>query len=420
MIGAIADDFTGATDIAVAFRRAGLRVTIRFNEPNTASELPETRAEHSPDVLIVALKSRTLPAEEAVRQSLHALAWLRERGARQFFFKYCSTFDSRAEGNIGPVTDALRDELDAERTVFVPASPAHLRTQYKGYLFAGQQLLSESPMRDHPLTPMTDAYIPRVLAAQTTHPVGLVPHEVVVEGSESILHRFAEETSPYLVIDAISETDLAEIGEAVAEDVLVTGAAGLAHALGRAAAKRLGRSSSREPDARQREPLPAAVLAGSCSARTLEQIAVFQRSQPSLLLDAVKQPDPNLLAEAALAWYDEQEPGRAPLVYSSRPPAELRRAQELLGADRVSEILEKATGLIARGLLTRGVRRLIVAGGETSGAVVTALDIEEASIGEEAAPGVPWIRAEGARPVSLLLKSGNFGDPELLVKAVEA
>ena len=415
MIGAIADDFTGATDIAVAFRRAGLRVVIHFNGPHDTL-LPDH------DVTIIALKTRTIDPAEAVRQSVDAVDWLRSRGARQIFFKYCSTFDSRPEGNIGPVTDALVELIGAERAVFVPSSPEHLRTQYMGHLFVDRLLLSDSPMRHHPLTPMTDSFIPSVLASQTARAVTLVDHRDVRGGRNRIsalLDRAVRDDTPYVVLDAITDVDLVEIGEAVVFDPLVTGAAGLAGGLGAAIARRLGRSTRRDGDDDPLGVVPAVALAGSCSARTLEQIAHMRDLHPSLLLDAVATPDSEALAAQALAWYDQQDANSAPLIYSSLPPEELRRAQAALGTERASEILETAMGVIARGLVERGVKRLVIAGGETSGAVVTALEVDGGVIGEEAAPGVPWIFTGGDDPVALLQKSGNFGDPELLSRAVK-
>ena len=418
MIGAIADDFTGGTDVAVAFRRAGLRTVMLFGTPTLDTELPEH------DAVVVALKSRTIEPAIAVRQSLEAAAWLRDHGVDQYFFKYCSTFDSRPEGNIGPVADALADFLDAPVATVVPSSPEHNRTQYMGTLFVDRQPLAESPMRNHPLTPMHDSSIVRVLESQTSRPVALIDHRDVRQGRERIralLDSAAADGVRYAVVDAIGYDDLREIGFACVDDVLVTGAAGLAEGLG------IARVASR-PD-RDRSPgggavvpvgrVDAAVLAGSCSARTLEQIAHMRTGHGSYRLDAVATPDPQALADAALAWFDSQRDGRAPLIYSSLPADELRAAQAILGVDRASAILEQAMGLIARGLVARGVLRLVVAGGETSGAVVTALDVDGGVIGDEAAPGVPWIFTTGPEPIALLLKSGNFGDVTLLARAVD-
>lgn len=413
MIGAIADDFTGGTDVAVALRRAGLRTVIVFGDPSSVRELPDH------DALVVALKTRTVSPAAAVGASTAAVAWLRERGADQIFFKYCSTFDSRPDGNIGPVADALADLLGASRVAVVPSSPEHGRTQYSGHLFIGHQLLSESPMRHHPLTPMTDSFVPRLLAAQTPHAVALVDLDQVREGRERIRARFDETDARYLVVDAVSASDLVEIGAACVDDLLVTGAAGLAEGLGIAQAERMRAVAPSTVHAPSSLPAASVVLAGSCSARTLEQIAFMRRSHDAYHLDPLALPDPQALADAALAWVDTRHRTDAPLIYSSMPPTELRHVQHVLGVAGASTILETAMGLIAVGLVRRGVRRLVIAGGETSGAVVTALDIGGAVIGAEAAPGVPWIHTTGAHPIALLLKSGNFGDPGLLARSVE-
>ena len=373
MIGVIADDFTGGTDVAVFFRRSGLRTIIVFGVPGADAELPDH------DALVVALKTRTIEPAAAVADSLAAVRWLRGHGADQIFFKYCSTFDSTADGNIGPVADALADHLDAAIAVVVPASPAHGRTQYLGHLFVQRQLLSDSPMRHHPLTPMTNPRMAEVMAAQTGRPVGLIPLPTVRAGADAIraeLDRLGGEGFRYAVVDAIDDNDLELIGRAVAGDRLVTGAAGLAGGLGSALSdRRSGTAGEIDPVGDR----PAAVLAGSCSARTLEQITHLQHTQPAFLLDALTTSDSQSLAAAALAFYDQQPGGSAPLIYSSLPPAELRAVQEAVGAGRAAAILEAAMGRIAQGLISRGVRRLIVAGGETSGSVVSALGVHRRS-----------------------------------------
>jgi uncharacterized protein YgbK (DUF1537 family) len=397
-------------------RRAGLRTVILFDTAN-AAVVPDSNA------TVVALKTRTIPVAEAVAQSLVALAWLRAHGATQIFFKYCSTFDSRPHGNIGPVADALSTTLGASRTVFAPASPVHLRTQYMGHLFVDRLLLSESSMKNHPLTPMTQSYLPAVLAQQTDRGVGLIDHRDVREGAGRIAQRLEQaqvQATPYVLVDAICEEDLEAIGSACADDVLVTGAAGLAAGLATAHVHRLGRQPyTTHTDRVANDANPGVVLAGSCSVRTLQQIDHMKRNgHPSLQLDAAATPDAEALATHALQWYDRQDPADGPLIYSSLPPIELRRIQDTLSAQHASDILERAMGTIARGLVGRGVNRLIIAGGETSGAVVTALGVHGGLIGEEAAPGVPWILVAGPHPIALLLKSGNFGDPQMLARTV--
>lgn len=416
MIGVIADDYTGATDVAVAFRRAGLRTVVLFD---TAASTPSLET----DVAVVALKTRTAEAVVAVEQSLAALSWLRQHGAAQIFVKYCSTFDSRPDGNIGPVVDAVSTALSAPRAVFVPASPQHGRTQYMGHLFVNGVLLSDSPMRHHPLTPMTKSHLPTVLAEQTTRAVSLIDLSVVSRGLDELTARIsiAQRDTPYLMIDALNDADLNTIGQACLDDELVTGAAGFAGGLGAAYARRhLSGPLDEDIGTRGNHGSGAVVLAGSCSARTLEQIAIMQhRNHPHLQLDAVATPDAAALAQQALQWFDRQDSTSGPLIYASLPPTQLREVQAVLGVDGGAALVDTAMGLIARGLVERGVSRLVVAGGETSGAVVQALQIAEATIGAEAAPGVPWMHTVGNRPLAILLKSGNFGDPALLADAVE-
>ncbi|RSN24530.1 Hrp-dependent type III effector protein [Amycolatopsis sp. WAC 04169] len=405
VLGAIADDFTGATDVAVAFRRGGLRTVLFFGVP------PEGEVTPPHDAIVIALKSRAIPAAEAVSTSLRALRWLRNRKAEQIYFKYCSTFDSTPRGNIGPVLDALSQALSPARVLTTPSSPEHGRTQYQGHLFVGDALLAESPMHDHPTTPMTDSHLPRLLREQTTTPVALVTHDILRRG-ETAVREAIDSKSGYVLVDALTEEDLRLLGRIAADSPLVAGAAGLAAGLAAAHASMTPPLTDTSPPSG-----PAAVLSGSCSARTLEQVAVMKRlGRPAHRLDPVATPDPEALAAGALAWYDSlTEPG--PLVYSSSSPADLRRTQQELGVSRAAAILEKATGLIAVGLVERGVRRLVAAGGETSGAVVTALDVRGGVIGTEAAPGVPWIHPVEDRRPALLLKSGNFGDPDLLATA---
>lgn len=417
MIGAVADDFTGGTDVAVAFRRAGLRSVILFGMPAENLALPHA------DAVVVALKSRTIDPAEAVVQSLQAASWLQNHGARRLFFKFCSTFDSTPSGNIGPVADALVDLVGSTVTTVTPSSPQHDRRQFMGHLFVGDKLLSESPMRHHPLTPMTDSYIPGVLRCQTDRQVALLDHRTVQTGSDAIAGLLADARvtgDRYVVVDAVTEADLAAIGEALVDAPLVTGAAGIAAGLGAAIARRgdvigTGGSAGSDPVGEVR----SVALAGSCSARTLEQIGEMQRRRPSFRLDALATPDSQALAEGALTWFDNLPQADAALIYSSLPPEELRATQEVLGTERASIILETAMALIAQGLIERDIRRIVVAGGETSGAVVSALEVGVGVIGSEAAPGVPWIYTASKPQRALLLKSGNFGAPDFLTMALD-
>ncbi|WP_026930053.1 3-oxo-tetronate kinase [Glycomyces tenuis] len=413
MIGTIADDMTGGTDAAVAFHRQGLRTGVYFDTP------PPGGVDAALDAAVIALKTRTIPAADAVAQSLAAAERLREAGASRLYFKYCSTFDSTAEGNIGPVFDALAAFTGTDAVVTTPSSPEHGRTAYQGHLFVHDRPLAESPMRDHPLTPMRDSSLVRLMDAQTAAGAAAVlPHRIVRDGAEALAARIAEARTGhrYLFPDAITDDDLLVIARAIADEPLSGGGAGLAGALARIVAERGGPRTA----APERPPGgTAVVLAGSCSRRTLEQVDLMRRAgRPAHRLDAAATPDPHALAEHALAWYDALDPGRAPLIYSSLPPAELAAVQRALGTERSAEILEAATARIARGLRRRGVTRFVCAGGETSGAIVAALAVGGGVIGAEAARGVPWIRT--GQGLDLLLKSGNFGEPDLLLTASAA
>ncbi|MFI7287462.1 3-oxo-tetronate kinase [Streptomyces anulatus] len=435
-LGVIADDFTGATDVAVALRRAGLRTLLFFGAPDRTgheAHSPGTGRLPGHEALVVALKSRMAPPADAVASSLGALDWLRGQGVGQIYFKFCSTFDSTPRGNIGPVLDRLAEATGAGTVPLTPSSPEHLRTQYQGCLFVDDVLLGESHMRDHPVTPMTDSYLPRLLRAQTREKVALIGLGTVREGGAAVRQALADagaRGARYVLADGIDESDLRTLGRAALGSPLVAGAAGLAAGLAYAyAEERTGRTpgAGRDTADDEREAAdasgppdgPAAVLSGSCSHRTLEQLAVLaDAGRPGYRLDPVATPDAVALADAALAWYDTLPPGGdAPVIHSSAAPETLRETQRALGVERSAALLEEATGLIATGLVERGVRRLIAAGGETSGAVVAALGVTGAHVGAEAARGVPWIHPLGERPLALLLKSGNFGDPGLLLDA---
>ena len=408
-LGVVADDVTGATDIAAVFRRRGLRCAIRFGPPAPDAVLPEC------DVAIVALKTRTMEPDAAVRESLDALRWLRARGVVRFYFKYCSTFDSTPRGNIGPVLDAFADELGVAFVPTTPSTPHHGRRQFLGHLFVNGQLLHESPMRHHPLTPMLDSSVVRLLQAQTPRVVGLVDYDAVRGGGiAGALAASAASGVRYAVIDAVDDDDLRAIGAEVADLTLVAGAAGLA--TGIADAVEAGPSAS---DVEGPRPGRLAVLSGSCSRRTLQQLdAVREAGYRMHQLRPLVQPSVEELVRGALAWADDLADGEPAIVFSSVEPDELRRIQDALGVDGAAELLETATASIARGLVARGTRTIVTAGGETAGAVVRALGVSGGTVGAEEAPGVPWIHADAGEGVDLLLKSGNFGDRELIVRVL--
>jgi uncharacterized protein YgbK (DUF1537 family) len=417
LLGCIADDFTGATDLASMLVRHDMATVQLIGVPDGAADPGDAQA------VVVALKSRTIEADTAIRQSLAALEWLRAKGAKQILFKYCSTFDSTDQGNIGPVSEALLEALGADLTIACPALPENGRTIYQGHLFVGDKLLSDTHMRHHPLTPMTDSNLVAVLQRQSRLPVGLVAHATVDQGPDAIRARFAElrrEGVRQAIADALSERHLIDLGTAAADLRLITGGSGIA--MGLPANFRCAGRLDRSRPADQLPPITghAAVLSGSCSAATLGQVERHRAAgRPTLVLDPVGLADGADDIARALA-FAERHLGEAPvLISSSAPPDEVKTVQERLGRERAGAVVEEAMAAIAKGLVARGVRRLVVAGGETSGAVVDALGVKALKIGPPIDPGVPWTASLGAPELLLALKSGNFGAPDFFIKAFD-
>jgi uncharacterized protein YgbK (DUF1537 family) len=415
LLGCIADDFTGATDLASMLVKNGMRAVQILGAPDAATPVPAA------DAIVVALKSRTAPAAQAVAESLGALRWLQGAGCAQFFFKYCSTFDSTERGNIGPVADALLAALGSGFALACPAFPTNRRTVYQGHLFVGEVLLNESGMEKHPLTPMTDPNLVRVLGRQTEGTVGLVPFETVQAGAAAIrdaMTALKELGRRYAIVDAVSDAHLRAIGEAAASHALITGGSGIAMGL-----PENFRRAGQLPARQDADALPdaaghAAVLAGSCSRATLAQIAFARANVPVLQLDPLATPDAAALARGAIAWADGKLGGAPLVIAASAPPERVAALQERLGRDEAGALVEHALAGIAAALVARGVRRLVVAGGETAGAVATRLGVRSLRIGAEIDPGVPWTYAEGSGPPLLLaLKSGNFGAPDFFLKS---
>jgi uncharacterized protein YgbK (DUF1537 family) len=414
ILGVIADDFTGATDIAGMLVKGGMRTIQTIGVPAKGT-IPD-----DVDAVVVALKTRSIPAADAVTQSLNALKALQAAGCVRFFFKYCSTFDSTDAGNIGPVGDALLDALKAKQAIYCPAFPVNGRTIFFGHLFVGDVLLSDSHMKHHPLTPMTDASLVRVLARQTPHKVGLVALKQVQSGSAVLresLDRLAADGVRHVVVDAVADTDLGIIGEAIGDDTLVTGGSGVALGLP-AAYRRRGLMAHRSgADTLPKIEGAAAVLAGSCSAATLGQIAAFKGAHLALDTDAICRGED--VAGKALDW-TKGKLGNGPILLSaSDTPEAVKALQVKYGVEKSSQAIERTMAALARGLVAAGVGRLVVAGGETSGAVVSALDVTALRIGPEIDPGVPWTASVGAKPILLALKSGNFGAPDFFTKAFD-
>jgi len=412
-LGCIADDFTGATDLAGMLVRHGMRAVQTIGTPRTPA------MDIDADAIVVALKSRTIPAEEAIAQSLEALEWLQAGGAQRFYFKYCSTFDSTDAGNIGPVAEALMTKLGAGQTIFCPAFPENGRTVFKGYLFAGDVLLNESGMQDHPLTPMQDPNLVRVLERQSTGAVGLLDYRTLRQGAAAAKAWLADEPARLVVADATDEADLRTLAAAAADHVLTTGGSGLAVGMPGA----FQAAGLFAPGAAPAADLPAiggagAVISGSCSRATNEQVRIFLERHEGFRIDPLALADGRDLAAEALAWAAGRPAEDPILVYATAEPEEVRAAQSKVGRERAGALVEDALAAVAAGLTAAGRRRLVVAGGETSGAVVQRLGVEALRIGPEIDPGVPWCTAIGANPLALALKSGNFGAPDFFEKAL--
>ncbi len=415
-LGCIADDFTGATDLANNLVRTGMRVVQTIGVPTGPLNVEV-------DAVVVALKSRTIPAQEAIAQSLEALRWLQAQGhngvSPQIYFKYCSTFDSTPQGNIGPVTEALMDALGTDFTIATPAFPDNGRTVFKGYLFAGNVLLNESGMQNHPLTPMTDPNLVRVMQAQTQRKVGLLDHTVVARGPQAIGERIAALRADGVgvaIVDATSNDDLLRLGPALQGMPLVTAGSGVA--IGLPANWGLAPSST----ASQLPPAQGlkAIVSGSCSQATNRQVAHFKaQGGPALALDPLQLTgDTDALVAQVMAWAQPLLSQGPVLVYSTAEPEAVKAIQARLGVAEAGALVEHALAAVARALTQAGVQQLVVAGGETSGACVQALGITQLQIGPQIDPGVPWCHAQGiSGPLHITLKSGNFGTDDFFGKA---
>ena len=419
-LGCIADDFTGATDLANNLVRSGMRVVQTIGVPTTplAADV---------DAVVVALKSRTVPKAEAITQSLAALKWLQAQGAEgrspQIYFKYCSTFDSTPDGNIGPVTEALMDALGCDFTIATPAFPDNGRTVFKGYLFAGNVLLNESGMQNHPLTPMQDANLVRVMQAQTQRQVGLIDYKTVAQGASVIRERISalrSEGVGVAIVDATSNADLLLLGPALKDMPLVTAGSGVAIGLPANFGLRPSLQASQLPAASGLQ----AVVSGSCSVATNAQVAHFKATgRPALAIDPVSlmNGQSDAVVRLVLAWAAPFLKDGPVLVYSTAEPEAVKQVQAQLGVAEAGALVEHALAAAARGLVDLGVQQLVVAGGETSGACVQALDIAQLQIGPQIDPGVPWCHSPcAAGGLHIALKSGNFGTEDFFTKAFGA
>lgn len=413
LLGVIADDFTGATDVASFLVENGI-ATVQLNE------IPAEDTQLSCQAVVISLKTRSCSPQNAVAQSLTALRWLQRQACRQIYFKYCSTFDSTSQGNIGPVTDALMAAMDIPFTVFSPALPVNGRTVWQGYLFVLDKLLAESGMRHHPVNPMTDSYLPRLVEMQAGGRCAVIPGQTIDRGADAVKAAIAQlqrEGYRYAVLDALTERHLVSQGEALRDMPLVTGGSGLAAGL--------ARQWPRGDTAQARQAgWPVAgkgvVLSGSCSEMTNRQVAHYRRHAPYRNLEVARCMDETrreaYARELALWVENNSEHGLAPLIAATLPAAELAETQQQFGAVHASQAVEALFAALSRHLLCAGVTKFIVAGGETSGVVTQSLGVSGFHIGPAISPGVPWVRAVD-QPISLALKSGNFGDEAFFTRA---
>ncbi|MDG6895079.1 3-oxo-tetronate kinase [Volucribacter amazonae] len=402
MLGVIADDFTGASDIASFLTENGLK-TVQMNG------VPTQPLNEQVDAIVISLKSRSNPVQQAVQQSLQALDWLKTQGCEQFYFKYCSTFDSTAKGNIGPVTDALLEALGETFTVISPALPVNGRTIFNGYLFVGEQLLNESGMRNHPITPMKDANLIRLMDAQAQGKTGLVAYADVSQGANQVKARLTElqqQGYRYAVVDAVDNSQLATLAEAITDLKLVTGGSGLgAYMAARLSGGQTGKNAFAPTSTRGK----TVILSGSCSLMTNQQVEYYQQYAASYWLDVAQTlNNPNYVEELYQWVVKHLDDEFAPMVYATVPAEKLAQIQQQFGAEKASHAIEQAFAKLAQKLKDYGVTHFITAGGETSSIVVQQLGFQGFHIGKQIAPGVPWLKAI-EQPIFLALKSGNFG-----------
>jgi len=417
LLGAIGDDVTGSTDLALMLSKHGMSVVQYIGLPHAGAVVPDAQA------AVVALKSRTAPVEQAVADSLAACDWLLAQDARRIFFKYCSTFDSTVKGNIGPVAERLLERLDAGITIYCPAFPENGRTVYNGHLFVGGDLLSDSSMRHHPLTPMTDSNLVRFLGKQVrnSETVALIDYATVERGTASIRNRLQElarRKYRHVVVDALTNQHLVIIGEACADLKLVTGGSGVAMGLPLNFRREGLLGDSAGPVSLPKLAGGTVVLAGSCSAATRRQVARMSARCPSVCIDPRELACGKMVIEDIAHWAAERVGESPVLIYSTAEPEQVASVQAQLGREAAGHLIEQAMGKLALRLRQAGVCKFIVAGGETSGAVMAALQVRSLRIGPEIAPGVPWTIGEDEPRLCLALKSGNFGGDDFFEKAV--
>jgi uncharacterized protein YgbK (DUF1537 family) len=409
---AIADDLTGGLELASLIRRGGVRCPLLLH-PGPRTDLAGLEA------VVFGLKTRVIPARRAVAAFARAMDAIGRRGARQVFYKYCATFDSTPRGNIGPCADLLMERREAGFTLFCPAFPEVGRTVYQGHLFAGEVLISDSPKRFDPLTPMREPSLVKVLQAQTRRRVGLLPHAVLAEGVAAAAARAARlqaDGIPYAIADTLDEADLAVTAEASVDWPLMTGGSSVAvyyPALWRARGWMAGTDAPALPPP---PPGPAVVVAGSCADRTFDQLAHFGERRPVLFLDPARALDGADLVAEALAWAGRGLPDGAVAVATSARPDAVAALQRRLGRRRAARLAEDILARIAAGLHASGIRRFVISGGETSGAVLEALKVTALEVDSYVTAGQSHSMTTGPDPISFYLKSGKLGPVDMLAR----
>ena len=419
-LGIIGDDFTGSSDIANNLKKSGMQVSMYAGVPNL---LPEETKKEQTDAAVIALKTRTAPIEDAIRESLEALSWLKDCGCEQFIFKYCSTFDSTKEGNIGPVTDAIMEKLNTDFTIACPSFPDAGRTVYFGHMFVNGKPLNESGMENHPLTPMTDHNLVRWLGHQTKNNVGLVDSQTISEGENSVkdkIENLKKNGYKYAIIDTIKNDDFDIICNAVKNLPLLTGGSGIALGLPKIYKDRglLSASNFQIPENNSN----AIILSGSCSITTINQINIYKENNPSFYISPDEVINNEDLIEKVLSWIKDNET-QSPLVYSSSDIKSVSEKQKQYGQELLANKIEKFFELLSKRLVKDNFGTFISAGGETSGAVIKGLGIQELKIGKEISHGIPALwspESSGNKPVFVTLKSGNFGQDNFFARALKA
>lgn len=410
IIGCIADDFTGASDAASFLVKGGMQ-TILFNGIPQEKERTE-----SCQAIVIALKTRTQKTEDAVKETLKAAEWLKENGAKQLYIKYCSTFDSTPKGNIGPIMDALLEKYEVPTTILCPALPVNGRVVKDGNLYVNGIPLNQSSMKDHPLTPMWDSDVGKLMRDQSRYDCVKIscgemnkPEEV----QKKIRLFGAEKPHFYVIPDFETGKDARSIVQNFGKLPILSGSSGILTEL--AGQYKLEKSTTLKTD--ERTIGSGLLLAGSCSQATRSQIAFVQKNGiKSKRMDPLK-----LLAgeqtEQEL-WDFIQTNHTDVLIYSSDTPESVRKVQQA-GREQIAELLERTMANLAKRALQAGYTRLVIAGGETSGAVTKALGYRSYMIGTSVAPGVPIMIPRENKNVRLVLKSGNFGQEDFLKRALD-